>query len=80
MVKGHQYIALQVVSPEHSEEVESLLCFFNDRCGVGGPGEVIRDAGSQESESSNPLQIVPADEEWDQVDTASSEVQYEYGI
>ena len=46
---------LSVIPPEHSEEVDSLLCSLDGHRGVGSPGEVLGDEDSQEFEGLYPL-------------------------
>ena len=74
-VEGHCQFLANVVLPEHSQEVQALLCLFNDSCGVCRPGEVGRAHGAQEGEGVEPLYAVSVDVEWVQICPVLSEVQ-----
>lgn len=50
VIVGDQQPLLQSVSPEESQEVETLLGFLDHFVGVGCPFEVLRDVGSEEFE------------------------------
>ncbi|XP_034036844.1 uncharacterized protein LOC117519691 [Thalassophryne amazonica] len=58
-VEGHLQFLLQVVFPEYSQEVESLLGLIDYVVGVDRPREVLCDVYAQELEGRNPLQVFP---------------------
>ena len=62
-VEGHQQFLLQVVFPEYSQEMESLLGLLDHVVGVGSPRGVLCDVCPQELENRNPLHTIPVNVE-----------------
>ncbi len=76
-VECHQQLPIRTVSPEHSEEVESLLCSLDGCCDVRRPREVLRDVDAQEYKCVHPFHTFPIDVERGLVCVAiPSKVQY----
>ncbi|KAF7646080.1 hypothetical protein LDENG_00193920, partial [Lucifuga dentata] len=72
----HQEFLLEVVIPEHSQEIQSLLCLPNSCCGVNAPGQVILYVDAQEPKPGDPLYTVPTDEQGLHVHCFPPEVHY----
>lgn len=50
MVENQQQLLPQIVPPQYPQEVETLLCRFDDGSGICSPGEVSGDEGTEEFE------------------------------
>ncbi len=62
-VKGHEHFLCEVVIPEYSQEVQSLLCLLDNNSGVDAAGQVIPYVNAQKPEVRDLLHTVPANEQ-----------------
>lgn len=77
-VEGNQQLLLQIVLPEHSQEVESLLSPLHHHCGVGSPGQFIIDLHTHEFRGVDPFHTDATDVKRGRVCSKFPKVQDEF--
>lgn len=60
-VKGNQQLLIEPTPVQLSQEMQPLLSVLHWACGVGWPGQILRDLYSQEFKGGNPLHHDPVD-------------------
>lgn len=77
MVKGNQQVLCELVMPDYSQEMQSLLCLLDDSSGVDTPGQIVLYMNAQKPEVRDPLNTVTSDEKWLNVWFLPFEVYYQ---